>query len=584
MAIRARALRAPRALGERLATRSAWRLRRRRTEVRPPGPDAGRDFLDVLDAHLAATPSPVVAVLSHDDPDPVVSRIRAVSRSRLHVVDPDADPAELHTRLAAYGWFDLIVDETRGPGREARARATFLHLRKGGTLLLRRHPPARARRGRRDRPGPGERELARLVSTLSRTALAGSVPGTGRDAKDERAFGEAVSAITVQPCCVSLRNGVESRAKIREEQVDRVLELRGPGAGRVLAHRPATALESRAVLRASESDAAPTAPPSFTVPQISLREYRDVLTTPGQVVTQDNLMLPDSFRHNQRPRLGNKHTHDLGPDFAVVRSASRAPYLRGAYFYLDSAFRGHFGHAMTEQLSRLWAWPAARDAEPGLKAIMHQKDRDLHGFELDLYEAAGVPREDLVFVRRPVRVERLVAATPMFSQPEYVHPGIAELWAAVSDRLAAVAGPTPAMRKVFCARRTTKRPCHNAAEVEALFAGHGFDVIFSEDFPLSQQAVIFRRAEVVAGFAGSALFNLCLSRSAKKVVMISSESYTAQNEYLIASVLGHELNVAWCRPDLQMPADRFHRPAFHSGFTFDPDREGRFVEEVLAEV
>ena len=56
--------------------------------------------------------------------------------------------------------------------------------------------------------------------------------------------------------------------------------------------------------------------------------------------------------------------------------------------------------------------------------------------------------------------------------------------------------------RLFCSRRPGKRSCHNAAEVEGLFAAHGFAVVYPEDHPLPEQARMVRDADVVAGFAG----------------------------------------------------------------------------------
>jgi hypothetical protein len=59
--------------------------------------------------------------------------------------------------------------------------------------------------------------------------------------------------------------------------------------------------------------------------------------------------------------------------------------------------------------------------------------------------------------------------------------------------------------------------------------------------------------------------------------VITPESYRAQNEYVIAAVVGHRIDVAWCRTEQQTAGQ-------HGAFTFDFDREGRFVDEVLGQL
>ena len=78
-------------------------------------------------------------------------------------------------------------------------------------------------------------------------------------------------------------------------------------------------------------------------------------------------------------------------------------------------------------------------------------------------------------------VEKLVSATPMFSMPAYVHPDIRDVWATVGDALVASAPERSYPRRIFCARRMTKRACRNADAVESLFEQHGFEVVYRDE-------------------------------------------------------------------------------------------------------
>lgn len=508
--------------------------------------------------------------------------------ARVFRYDAATSASLLHAELAARGPFDVIVDDTRQKRVRVRLfRNVFFHLRPDGAYIVRK---VRAQeKGTEVRPaGEG---LLQLVSRLGEMKGREVAAPNGRAEEDEQKLAAAVGQVTLtgqhlvvtNQSCANQGSANQGRAlaKMSETEMDTVLELRGEEAGRVLESRPSLELVSLCTLRENTAQRSARMPQSHQVPAMSLREYNDVVCAPGQLVIQGNLLLPDTYRHNQRKRLKNLYTEELSPRFAMLRhDVSRAESLAGAYFYLDSEFRGHFGHAMTEQLSRLWAWPEAKRAEPGLKALMAlNKDRELAEFEIALYGAAGIDASDLVLVRGPVRVEKLVAATPMLSNPDYVHPDIRETWAKVGQGLAALAPSRDYQQRIFCSRRTTKRACHNTAEVESLFSDHGFEVVYPEDFSLPEQAMIFRQAEVIAGFAGSGLFSLAFCESPKRVVMISPESYAERNEYLIASVLGHEIDLVWCKADDRAPHNAIEDK---HGFTFDFAREGVHLNSVLA--
>jgi capsular polysaccharide biosynthesis protein len=181
-----------------------------------------------------------------------------------------------------------------------------------------------------------------------------------------------------------------------------------------------------------------------------------------------------------------------------------------------------------------------------------------------------------------VRVHRLLSASPMFSMPAYVHPRITDTWDLIGESLRSQAPERDYPRRIFCSRKHDKRPCRNRDEVEALFVDQGFEVLFAEDYPLPEQAQLFHRADVVAGYAGSALFNVMFSDRRKHIIAVGSASYRASNEYMIAAVRGHKLDLVTCEPEIAQPATGFSKKAFESPYTCDMEREGAWLREILA--
>jgi capsular polysaccharide biosynthesis protein len=184
----------------------------------------------------------------------------------------------------------------------------------------------------------------------------------------------------------------------------------------------------------------------------------------------------------------------------------------------------------------------------------------------------------------PVRVETLFTASPMFTMPHYVHPAIEETWTRIGDHLDAAAADRDYPRRIFCSRRTEKRGCRNRGEVEEIFVRNGFEVVFPEDYPVPEQIRMFRRADVVAGFAGSGMFSIAFTGGPSHVVVVGHAGYTPSNEYMMGSVLGHRLDLVVSTPDIPRPAKGMSREIYHSDFVFDVEHEGRFLLEVLAEL
>jgi len=478
-------------------------------------------------------------------------------------------PERMHLALVEAGPVDLVVD-TSTQRRLRHFRVCFFHLRAHGSHLV----------------VGGAGELGRSPGPLGRALREGeqALPGPLRSVKvpprisDRRALRDHVHARTEGGDLVLTHDLPDVLCEVREETFNDFLP-RLPGGHRVVrvidgAAPPLPEVREGPVPRAKYDGLG-----LRTVP-LSLRDYRAVVVAPYQVVLADRVVLPDTFRHNQSRRLRNKALTSVSGRHSVPvwPLPPQLPRLEGTFLHLDDEARGHVGHLLTETLSRVWAWPDALAADPDARVVVcatHKRPR-LMDYELEIYAACGIPADRVVLVEGPTRVERLLSGTPMLCNPHYVHPAIVETWDRVGDLLAAQAAGDPSRawpRRIFVGRRERKRRCRNAAEVEAVFGAHGFEVVHPEDHSLGDQVRMFRAAEVVAGFGGSGLFQLAFVPEPKRLVEVVSDAYHPRNEFLIAAIRRHRIDTVVCRAE---------RRRMQSPFSYDDAREGPFLRETLA--
>ncbi|KAB2808209.1 glycosyltransferase family 61 protein [Pimelobacter simplex] len=520
--------------------------------------------LVALLAPAASGPGPSGLVLG----DPVLAAELRAALPGLTLLDPPADPPARHRALTAAGPLDLVVDDPDPDDRLRRFNRTFFHLRPGGPYVI---------PGGATELGPDAGPLGRL---LQEAAALPDEPlrerSTSLDVCRLRALRSHVRAEAVDGHLVLSHDLPDVHVLIREEHFDD--------------HLAAAATPHR-VLAVHPASAPPDEPDAVELPQprvqhaerpiepapLHLRDYRDVVVSPYQVVLGDRLVLPDSFRHFPQPNLHNKMLAKVAPMFAVPVTPvpAEVPYLRGTFLHLDNEARGHFGHLLTESLSRVWAWPEALALDPDARVVVCAtvKRPRLLEYELAVYEAAGIPRDHVVLVDGPTRVERLISGTPLFSNPYYVDPRIAATWDAVGDQLAATAPPRAWPRRIFLSRRETKRACVNGPELEQVFVEHGFEIVFPEDYPLGEQVAMFRAAEVIAGFAGSGMFQIAFVREPTTVIQVGSEAYGPRNEYLMAAVRRHRLTGIVCQA--------YGGRGLAADWRYDEQREGPALRAVL---
>ena len=538
-----------------------------------------------LEREIRQRPGARVAMLRGDHASPLRRVLEArFADIRVYPADLRAAPDDLHAALATHGPYDLIIDDSRRVYVRRRVfRNSWYHLVPGGLYVIRDF---------RKNPWPeGHRPVDTAVWPYLQRLIerrAADDPTRPTMARSDRRFVEAIGRIRLGAEHLIVQNRGSGYAKMREASMNLVIDNRDDDRAQLVDVLPVQTFTSRARLDRTDLLADKNRyRTSYEPPEMSVRRYRDAVVLPRQIALLGNLVLPETFRHNQYPTLTHHGMEDLGRYFADVATPDELPLLPGRYFYLDAEWRQHFGHLLTEQLSRLWAWPGLKARFPDLKAVLSlQRGHDRpHPWELEIFSAAGIAPEDLTVIDRPVRVDELFGATPMFSMPSYVDPRIVDLWNRVGHRLTELEPPSRHRLRVFITRPadSTERPCHNQGEVEDYFRDRGFTVVHPELLPVGEQVSIFRNADVIAGFAGSGMFNLMFRTEPVPVILIRSAAYTAVNEYMISSVRGNTLSVVDGVPDLAHPPGRWSRRAFHAGFRVDFHRVGRDLDRAVDE-
>jgi capsular polysaccharide biosynthesis protein len=573
-------------------------------------------FMPMLRRALEDTPDPRVAVVAGPQLDTWAELFaRAWPTLDPVLVRADDDPTETHVRLALAGPFDVVLQaaDTTALAQARLFPRMFFHLREGGSYLtpvllpLSDADAATARadgahwleQQRAARPLPNEDgalvppyvgELWDLVAEAQKERLRSPEgrPDAAPRTKDVRGLARHLRDVQVHGVSLRIVNGQRTHALLDEAEADAVLLAR-PGLGHEVESLPPTRMRAQADYRhnLARDD---YFRPDMAVPKLTLRQYDDPVCSRGQVVTSGGFVWPDSYRHHRAPRLHNFFVEESGPGFGHLRrDTSDADKLPGRWFNLDSEWPGHYGHMLTELLGRMWAWDRVRELAPDVKCLTtlprEREPQELVRFELDLLAAFGISADDVHVVERPCRPETLYSATSMFSLPDYVHPDMVRIWDRVGDHLAAQAQPGPRPRRIFCTRPADhKRSCTNTAEIEQLFARHGFDVIRPETHPLPEQVALFRSAEAVGGFGGSALFTAAMCPSPTTIFTVAPTSYTARNEHLIAAARGHRIVSAWSEPGIAHPEGWWSQQAYASDFTVDLAAEGAWLADRLAEL
>ena len=403
----------------------------------------------------------------------------------------------------------------------------------------------------------------------------------------------SVDTVVVSRDLVVATKRLRHFVKLTDTQVNRVLPAREPSLQVTeLEKRRGGEFPSKATVVSHGADLlAETAPSVITYPDLHLRHYEGRVALAGQTLMfSGHTVLPDSFRWHLDKNPSNPRLTSGSPSFARVPSAFvPRREVEGNFYQLDNTYPHHYGHLMSEVISRLWGWDAAKREIPDLKAIFHLKPQSRRDPTLEkaMFTAYGIDESDIVWVNEPVWLSSVVSATPMWHNavPHYVHPDMIDTWQRIGAGLTAGVDEPPTYDRIFVSRGSgakANRVCRNAKDVERYFADRGYTVVYPEDLSLAHQVATFREARVVAGFGGSAMFNLMYAEKLEGVILLNQEAYTARNEHLFTSLTGGEVHYFWSRPDVAHPEGGFSPEAFRADWDFDFERNGADLDAVVA--
>lgn len=528
----------------------------------------------VPEAHLSE-----VATVMREFPDAAAVAFVPTTKARCDVAAANVRVyrtqhlGRMHGVLAAKGPLDVLIEEPGEDGPGQFFAQLLWHVRAGGRYVVRHRESDTSNETTNQPPNPLG-GVVDAVTRLYRNKAVGGREGPEVTA-DDLVLADSVASVNLgSGWTVVVRSG-DGQVKVRHTELDFVVRHQSdPSWMRVISTTPARQVDTSTTMGVHNNQALREKLylPSLSVPPLSVREYDEVVAHPFGILSKGALILPDTFRLWLSGRQRHGRLRDLSHYFAQIpASVGELPRLAGQYYYLDLEYNDHFGHFLTEAVGRLWAWPAAKAANPDLKLLVGV----LFDWQRDLLECGGVPPEDIVVLPGAAIVESVVSAMPGYVIGRYVSEQARDTYRRIQAGMRWVDGPGDEL--VFLTREPGLwRECVNAAELEEYFVDRGFVLHRPELYSLPEQAALFREARVVAGYIGSQLYGQMFSPDPLQVVSFGNSSYGSTNEFFLAAALGHTLHQFW---GVQHPprrqVDVLGRPVntAQQDYTFDFDAD-----------
>lgn len=182
-------------------------------------------------------------------------------------------------------------------------------------------------------------------------------------------------------------------------------------------------------------------------------------------------------------------------------------WLPGRTLYLGP-FMNHYGHFITESLSRYWMRNAGPFDHIVAHPFMHNNGnilvRDFHRYLAGLLD---LPIDRMAVLRSQTVFDEIVVPEQLWAYNVHVNTHMREVFERIRGRHTG----TASTGRIFLSRAPSWR-LGNPLAVEEVFASFGFRVIHPERVKIADQLSLYANCEILASVSGSGMLNCLFTR------------------------------------------------------------------------
>lgn len=181
--------------------------------------------------------------------------------------------------------------------------------------------------------------------------------------------------------------------------------------------------------------------------------------------------------------------------------------LKGSTFFMG-IWMGHYGHFITETLSRLWLYKDIKHYDNLIIfPFIFNHTPPIKDYQAYLLHLLDIPSNKIHTLRKPMRFEKITVPEQGWTINHSVNKNIKPLYEHIRDKHHFV---TQTYEKIFLSRNDTAyQRINNVTDIEAIFKKRGFTILYPDKLSIQEQLSIYANCKIMAGFSGSALHN-CL--------------------------------------------------------------------------
>lgn len=266
----------------------------------------------------------------------------------------------------------------------------------------------------------------------------------------------------------------------------------------------------------------------LTYRDLKVETLANAFSTEFRIIKRENILtpLPDFQAHCQLFTMGSIYSHtgiksDLserigafGGDHVSSINPIHIPppknyheIIKGKSYFLG-IWMSHYGHFITETLSRLWQHITAENYDNfvAFPFVFNRGKATIDTYQAYFLHLLNLPSDNIHFLSKASFFDKIIIPEQGWVINNEVNINIKPLYKKITYHHYNKKGK---INKIFLSRNDSYNRVSNTAEVEAVFSRMGFTILYPAQIHIQEQLSIYANCNIMASFSGSSLHN-CL--------------------------------------------------------------------------
>lgn len=203
------------------------------------------------------------------------------------------------------------------------------------------------------------------------------------------------------------------------------------------------------------------------------------------------------------------------------------PYIDEDVIYLCHLGKNNFGHFILEHLNRGWCLIDKNYQDMKVAIIDEIGAGKINDYIYVLLGLLGVKKNNIILLDKTTRFKNVFIPTPAFDLSAYWSDAYRNMWKYIADNVS----DTDVYEKIYLSRCKMPMDRHTYGEetIQKIFEKNGYQIIYPETLPLTEQFSLIKNCKYLAGCAGTALHLALAMKQGGTVIQIKRNTPLQDN-------------------------------------------------------